>query len=105
MNLLLQGPLGMITGGGTIAVALSTLVAAALFQPLRQRVQVAVDRRFDRARFDAEGTAAAFSDRLRDQLDIATVTTELDQTVRRVMRPSSLGLWLRGDRPIGTVNR
>ena len=52
--LVLQGPLSTVTGGETIAVALSTLVAAAAFQPLRRRVQGTVDRRFDRARFDAE---------------------------------------------------
>ena len=93
--LLLQGPLGTITGGDTIAVALSTLVAAALFQPLRQRVQVAVDRRFDRARFDAERTAAAFSDRLRNEVDIDTIATDLRATVGGAIAPTRFGLWLR----------
>ena len=96
--LLLQGPLGAVLGGDTISVALSTLVVAALFQPLRSRVQVLVDRRFDRARFDADRTTAAFSERLRDQVDIAAVTSDLDSTVRTALRPASLDLWLREGR-------
>ena len=96
MILVLQGPLGAVTGGDTIAVALSTLVVAALFQPVRRRAQTVVDRRFDRARFDAERTAAAFSERLRDETDIATVTADLDGTVREVLKPTALTLWLRG---------
>ena len=93
--LLLQGPLGVITGGETVSVALSTLVVAALFQPLRRRVQRVVDHRFDRARFDAERTTAAFSERLRDEVDIATVTADVDGTVRSALKPTLLGLWLR----------
>jgi len=93
--LVLTGPLGDLLGGDTVSVALSTLVVAALFQPLRRRIQRAVDRRFDRARFDAERTAAAFSDRLRDEVDIATVSADLDDTVRAALKPTLLGLWLR----------
>ncbi len=93
--LLLQGPLGAITGGETISVALSTLVAAALFQPLRRRVQTIVDRRFDRARFDAERTSIAFSERLRGEVDIAALSADLDATVRSSLRPAAMGLWLR----------
>jgi hypothetical protein len=100
--LVLQAPLETITGGNTVSVALSTLVVAALFQPLRRRVQAVVDRRFDRARFDAERTTAAFSERLRDEVDIATVTGDLDATVRTALKPSALGLWLR--RPDGVTN-
>jgi hypothetical protein len=94
--LVLQGPLGAVTGGDTLSVALSTLAAAALFQPLRRRVQSVVDRRFDRARFDAERTTAAFSERLRGEVDIATVTADLDGTIRTALKPAVLGLWLRG---------
>ena len=94
--LVLQGPLASLTGGQTIAVALSTLVAAALFQPLRVRVQRAVDRRFDRARFDAERTSASFAERLRVEVDIDAVTDDLRDTVRRSIKPAGLGLWLRG---------
>jgi hypothetical protein len=94
--LVLEGPLGAITTGNTLAVALSTLVVAALFQPVRQRIQRVVDHRFDRARFDADRTAAAFSERLRDEIDIATLTADLDSTVRVALRPATIGLWLRG---------
>ena len=93
---MLQGPLASLTGGQRIAVALSTLVAAALFQPLRVRVQRAVDRRFDRARFDAERTSASFAERLRVEVDIDAVTDDLRDTVRRSIKPAGLGLWLRG---------
>ena len=94
--LLLQGVLGDVTQGETLAVAGSTLLAAALFQPLRRRVQTAVDHRFNRAHYDAERTASAFSVRMRDATDLPTVTNDFDVTVRRAIAPSSLGLWLRG---------
>ena len=93
--LLLQGPLGTVTGGDTISVAISTLLVAALFQPVRRRIQLLVDRRFDRARFDAARTSSEFSERLRDEVDITAVTTDLDLTVRGAFRPTALGLWLR----------
>jgi hypothetical protein len=93
--ILLQGALGGVTQSETLAVAGSTLLAAALFQPLRRRVQSGVDRRFDRARFDAERTTAAFSERLRDQVDIAAVVDDLDRTVREALKPTTIGLWLR----------
>ena len=93
--LLLEGPLGAFTNGDTLTVALSTLAVAALSAPIRRRVQRVVDRRFDRARYDAEGTSAAFTERLRDEVDLATVTADLDGTVRRAMAPASMGVWLR----------
>ncbi len=93
--LVLQGPLASLTGGETIAVALSTLVAAAAFQPLRRRVQGVVDRRFDRARFDAERTSTAFAERVRDEVDIDAVAADLRGTVAASLRPAGLGLWLR----------
>ena len=64
-------------------------------QPLRRRVQVTVDRRFDRARIDAERTSAEFSERLREQVDIAAVIDDLDRTVRGALKPTTIGLWLR----------
>jgi len=94
--LVLQGPLGTFTGGETVAVALSTLVAAALFQPLRSRVQTVVDRRFDRARVDAEQTTIAFAERLRVEVDIEAVSTDLRETVRTAIKPTAVRLWLRG---------
>jgi len=96
--LLLEGPLSGVTGGDTLSVALSTLAVAALFTPIRRRVQRVVDRRFDRARYDAERTTAAFSERLRDEVDLVTVTADLDGTVRRAMAPTSTSVWLRGAR-------
>jgi hypothetical protein len=93
---LLGGPLAGATGGDTISVALSTLVVAALFQPLRHRVQSIVDRRFDRARYDGQRLVDAFAGRLRDEVDIATVTADLDATVRTAVRPATAALWVRG---------
>ena len=96
VNLGLQGLLSDVTSGNSLAVAGSTLLAAALFTPVRRRIQGIVDRRFDRARYDGERTASAFSVRMRDATDLATVTRDLDVTVRRAIAPSSVGLWLRG---------
>ena len=93
--LLLEGPLGQITGGETLPVALSTLAVAALFTPVRRRVQRIVDRRFDRARYDAEATSDAFSERLRDEVDLGMVTADLDATVRTAMAPTTMLVWLR----------
>jgi hypothetical protein len=90
------GPLADLTGGDTLSVALSTLAVAALFQPLRQRVHVLVDRRFDRARYDGQRLADAFAGRLRDEVDIASVTADLDATVRAAVRPATAVLWVRG---------
>ena len=86
---------GPSSQGRTIAVAASTLIVFALFQPLRRRVQRAVDRRFDRARFDAERTTTAFSERLREEVDLATVTADLNRTVRGAISPQCVGVWLR----------
>jgi hypothetical protein len=97
VNLGLQGLLSSVTSGNSLAVAGSTLLAAGLFTPVRRRVQRIVDRRFDRARYDGERTASAFSVRMRDATDLPTVTYDLDATVRRAIAPSSVGLWLRGD--------
>ena len=96
VNLGLQGLLSDVTSGNSLAVAGSTLLAAALFTPVRRRVQGIVDRRFDRARYDGERTASAFSVRMRDATDLPTVAHDLDVTVRRAIAPSSVGLWLRG---------
>jgi hypothetical protein len=95
----LQAVSATASGGNSFAVAASTLVVAALFQPLRLRVQGAVDRRFNRARYNAELTVAGFSARLRNEVDIAMVTTDLHATVQGVVHPASLGLWIREARP------
>ena len=77
-----------------MAVAVSTLVAAALFSPLRRRVQRAVDRRFNRARYDADRTVAAFAVRLKDAVDLDTVQDDLAAAVQRVLEPVHLTLWV-----------
>lgn len=92
----LQALLSSVTQGQTLAVAVSTLVAFALFQPVRRRVQSAIDRRFDRGRVNAERTAAAFAERLRDQVDLASLETDIGTTVTLALRPSSTGVWIRG---------
>ena len=84
-----------LTGGNTLAVAGSTLVVAALFQPLRARVQRGVDRRFDRSRYDGERLLAALGERLRDEVDLAAIRGEVLATVDAAVRPSGPGLWLR----------
>jgi hypothetical protein len=89
-----------LTGGNTLAVAGSTLIVAALFTPLRSRVQRAVDRRFDRARYDGERLVGAFGERLRDEVDLETIRADVLATVDQAVRPASVGLWLR-ERPEG----
>jgi hypothetical protein len=95
VNLVLTSVLSSVEGNDSVAVAASTLVVAALFTPLRRRVQRVVDRRFDRVRFDADRTTAAFAERLRNEIGIETVTQDLDATVRTAISPSAVGLWLR----------
>ena len=91
----LQGLLSSVTSNDSLAVAASTLLVAGLFTPLRRRVQTIVDRRFDRARYDAAQTTAAFSERLRDQVDLPTLADDLDATIRHSLAPRSLALWIR----------
>ena len=94
----LQALLTSVTEVNTLAVAASTLVAVALFQPLRRRVQRAVDRRFDRARYDGQRTTAVFADRVRNEVDLGTLRTALVATASEAVRPTGAGLWLLADR-------
>jgi len=79
-----------------VAVAASTLAAAAAFQPLRRRVQRAVDRRFDRAGYDARRTVEAFANRLRDEVDVDRIHADLIATVDASVAPAMLTLWVAG---------
>ncbi|HEY7971186.1 MAG TPA: hypothetical protein VID95_14410 [Candidatus Limnocylindrales bacterium] len=92
----IQAMLASITESQTIAVAASTLVAFALFQPLRRRVQNVVDRHFHRAAIDAERTTTAYAARLRVEMSLEAVGAGLRETVDVALRPRSTGVWLRG---------
>jgi hypothetical protein len=82
-----------------VAVAAATLVAAALFNPVRRRVQHRVDRRFNRARYDAETTVAAFAGRLKDAVDLDTVRTDLASVVQTALEPAHVTVWTSDVRP------
>jgi hypothetical protein len=94
--------LGQLLGrASSLAVAAATLAVAAAFQPARRRVQRAVDRRFNRRRYDAAQTIAAFSARLRRQVDLDTLTAELLGVVDQTVQPTTAALWLRHGAPPG----
>jgi hypothetical protein len=92
---LLQPLLEPLTGSSALAVAGSTLAVAAAFNPARTRLQAAVDRRFDRARYDAARAVEAFAARLRNQVDLEEITTGLCETVDATVAPGRVVVWLR----------
>jgi hypothetical protein len=93
--LALQGILRPLTSGSEVAIAASTLVSFALFQPIRRRIQDAVNRRFDRSRYNSARTLDAFADQLRDEVDLDAVRADLLGAVRQTMAPAHTSLWLR----------
>ena len=96
-NLVLEAALATMTQASTLAVAGSTLLVFALFQPLRRRVQAAVDRRFDRERYEGDRIARAFAERLRDEVDPERLRDELDRVLAQTVAPARTVIWLRGE--------
>ena len=95
-NILLVSNVSPLVKDESIAVAASTLLVAVLFDPLRKRVQATVDRRFHRAHYDAQRMVAEFADRLRNELDLPTLTLELAAVADSAVMPTTTSLWLRG---------
>ncbi len=94
----LLSQLGLPEGSSDVVVAAVTLTVAGVAGPVRRRLQAAVDRRFDRARYDAARAVDAFAARLRDQVDLDEITGGLRDTVAATVAPGRVSVWLRPDR-------
>ena len=92
---LVLSTLSYLAGDSPAVVAISTLLSAALFRPLLLRVRSVIDRRFNRARYDAVKTLESFSQRLRSEVDIESLTRDLTRVVAQTMQPAAVSLWLR----------
>ena len=93
VNLAAQAVLGQLLNGDTVGIALSTLVVAALFAPLRDRLQRTVDRRFNRARLDQEAILARYTATVRDEIDLDRLSGHLAGAVHAAVEPSTLAIW------------
>jgi hypothetical protein len=91
----LQSALTLLGGNDGLPVALSTLMIAAIFVPVRARARRIVDRRFYRSRYDAQRTVESFAGRLRDQVELEAVRQELSVAAGEAVRPASIGVWVR----------
>jgi hypothetical protein len=88
-------------GGSNLAIAISTLIAAALFSPLRRYIQIGIDRRFYRRKYDATRTLADFTARVRDEVELAQVSRDVTDIVKEVLQPAHVSLWLAGSQEGG----